>query len=499
MAGFDRFTIKKKHNERSDIDEIYQILIDLNKDNKKENDSFEYNSDKKENNPKEKKEAQDVKGENEINSIQLIEEAPLKKSSIDYSEKEKASPLNNLEENMRNYSTEGKNNYKRVKTVSGKKPNPKPKKSKDNLVRSFRILMNEQSGRSSVNQQLSKSNKVFLMNPKFLPNKEKRFDKDKKNKFNLETTNKDYFNKIKIQCKSLFTEEFWKKILGDDCRGQVDAYKEMKYEIDKKINIQIYFDNLDLILKIIGIKMMNNLNPTLTKNCFEFLGSLYAALSENKYKLNEIESNIIINILIEKLSLNNNTLREILFSLLNIYIDLMDTNKIMITVINLVLNKNLKIKMDILDLIYDLTINQKLNLATKVYIKLLCKFFPCIDNIMRNKILSLFREIYSEIGNKMWNMIDISEKDQKFLEDNLFIENEEENEEEDELFTNEEQENFKKDKRKNEKVIISNKNEIKEKNSNNNEIILHNKKNQLNKEDLLALLDNLFSKDLSEK
>ena len=118
---------------------------------------------------------------------------------------------------------------------------------------------------------------------------------------------------------------------------------------------------------------------------------------------------------------------------------------------------------------------------------------------MRNKILSLFREIYSEIGNKMWNMIDISEKDQKFLEDNLFIENEEENEEEDELFTNEEQENFKKDKRKNEKVIISNKNEIKEKNSNNNEIILLNKKKPLNKEDLLALLDKLFSKDLSEK
>ena len=213
------------------------------------------------------------------------------------------------------------------------------------------------------------------MNPKFLPNKEKRFDKDKKNKFNLETTNKDYYNKIKIQCKSLFTEEFWKKIFSDDFRRQVDAYKEMKYEIDKKINIQIYFDNLDLILKIIGIKMMNNLNPTLTKNCFEFLGSLYVALSENKYKLNEIESNIIINILIEKLSLNNNTLREILFSLLNIYIDLMDTNKIMVTVINLVLNKNLKIKMDILDLIYDLTINQKLNLATKVYIKYYANFF----------------------------------------------------------------------------------------------------------------------------
>ena len=81
----------------------------------------------------------------------------------------------------------------------------------------------------------------------------------------------------------------------------------MKRLIDKKINISIYFDNLDLILNIIGIKIMNNLNPTLIKNFLEFLDSLHFVLSENKYNLNEIESSIII--LIDKLSLNNNTLK----------------------------------------------------------------------------------------------------------------------------------------------------------------------------------------------
>ena len=42
----------------------------------------------------------------------------------------------------------------------------------------------------------------------------------------------------------------------------------MKRQIDKKINISIYFDNLDLVLKIIGMKIRNNLNPTLMKNYF---------------------------------------------------------------------------------------------------------------------------------------------------------------------------------------------------------------------------------------
>ena len=64
------------------------------------------------------------------------------------------------------------------------------------------------------------------MNVKVIPNKAKRYDKDKKTKFNLETANKDYFIKLKEQCKSLFTEIFSKKIFSDDFRKQVEAFKD---------------------------------------------------------------------------------------------------------------------------------------------------------------------------------------------------------------------------------------------------------------------------------
>lgn len=55
---------------------------------------------------------------------------------------------------------------------------------------------------------------VFLMNVKVIPNKTKRYDKDKRTKFSLDTVSKDYFNKLKDQCKGLFIDEFSKKFLA---------------------------------------------------------------------------------------------------------------------------------------------------------------------------------------------------------------------------------------------------------------------------------------------
>ena len=353
---------------------------------------------------------------------------------------------------------------------------------------------------------------------KVIPNKAKRYDKDKRTKFNLETVSKDYFIKLKEQCKGLFTEMFAKKIFSDDFRKQVEAFKDMKGQIDKKINIPIYFDNLDLILKIIGIKILNNLNPTLMKNFFEFLDSLYTVLYENKYKINDTESNLIISLLIDKLSLNNKFLRDNLLSLLNKYIEFMDTNKIMVTVINVALTKNNKIKTDILDLTIDLVNQDKLNISTKVYAKLLCKFLPYYENVIRNKTLALFQEIYSNIGDELWSIIEISEKDKEFLEENLCADDDDEEEEYEEREGEEEEDDEEgKDEIKNEIENDTNKNENNEDNKTENTIDNNNKDNKkvnkdsdklkifgnkngtLTKEDLDTILDNLMIDDPTEK
>ena len=504
-------------------------------------------------NEKDSKKSSNIKSSNKKLQIQSNETSLKTESSIqdDISDKneilsnEDNSSTTNSISNFNNKSSKKSekdvNNKTRPKTtINSKRVKPKRKLSEDDLVNPLGTAMNKQMPATSVehlasnstilrkkeiksfqknNSQIGKVNNntaVFLMNVKVIPNKAKRYDKDKKTKFNLETANKDYFIKLKEQCKSLFTEIFSKKIFSDDFRKQVEAFKDMKGQIDKKINIPIYFDNLDLILKIIGIKILNNLNPTLMKNLFEFLDSLFVVLSENKYKLNETESNIIISILIDKLSLNNNTLREHLLSLLNKYIEYLDTNKIMVTVINVALNKNNKIKTDILDLTIDLVSKEKLNVSTKVYAKLFCRFLPFYENVIRNKTLSLFQEIYSNIGEELWSMIEISEKDKEFLEENLCADDEGEDEEkegeeeEDDENENEDENNeiyYEKEKDKNE-IISNDKNqtsnittdENKKTNKDSEKMKMFGSKNgPMTKEDLDIILDNLLIDDPNEK
>ena len=255
------------------------------------------------------------------------------------------------------------------------------------------------------------------------------------------------------------------------------------------------------------------------KNLFEFLDSLFTVLSENKYKLNETESNIIISILIDKLSLNNNTLREHCLSLLNKYIEFLETNKIMVTVINIALSKNNKIKTDILDLAIDLVSKDKLNISTKVYAKLFCKFLPFYENVIRSKTLSLFQEIYSNIGEELWNMIEISDKDREFLEQNLCDardgdedeEKEGEEEEDDEMENDDINNEINNSEGGDKNEILSNdKNENNNGNVNTDENkqtnkdsekmkIFENKNGKMTKEDLDIILDNLLKDDPNEK
>ena len=507
-----------------------------NINNNKINENSNSNSNKKIINQNHKK------NEENTNEKKVGSRTTSKKNSIQLNENplttESANSENNAEDLMNNYNTVSnfsKTTKKAEKDQTGKakanvskinvkRAKPKRKLSEDELVNPLGTAMNKQMPASSVSHlasnstilkkiekksfqkntsQTIKTSAVFLMNVKVIPNKSKRYDKDKRTKFNLETVSKDYFNKLKEQCKGLFVEEFSKKIFSDDFRKQVEAFKEMKSQIDKKINVPIYFDNLDLILKIIGIKIMNNLNPTLMKNFFEFLDSLYLILSENKYKLNETESSIIINILIDKLSLNNNTLREHLISLLNKYIELMDTNKIMVTVINVALNKNNKIKTDILDLIIDLISNQKLNISNKTYAKLLCRFLPIYDNTIKTKTLALFQEIYNNVGLELWNMIEISQKDKEFLQENLSMENDEEEEEEEEEGNNIQENGNANNINENNYDQVSVSTNATEMNNNYNEQennnLFPNQNGPLTKEDLLEALDNLLLEDQTEK
>ena len=168
----------------------------------------------------------------------------------------------------------------------------------------------------------------------------------------------------------------------------------------------------------------------MVKNLFEFLESLYIVIKEKGHVLNEIETNIIISILIDKISIINITLKEILYKLLNDYIELNDINKIMLVVLNISLGKNTKIKSEILEFVNNLYKNKNLNIVNKNYAKIFGKYLCVNDNIVKSKVLPLLKEIYTEMKEVLFEILDfLPDKDREYLEDKLYVDNGDDEEE----------------------------------------------------------------------
>ena len=357
-------------------------------------------------------------------------------------------------------------------------------------------------------------NSIFMQNIKLGLNKSKRLEKDLKFKFSLDYICRDTSMKSKLKdlCKNLFVDDFHKTIFSDDFKMQVIALKEMKEQIDKKINIQIYLDNLDLILKVLGVYLNGNLNPTIVKNLLEFFESLYNIIEEKNYILNEIEINIIMTLLIDKLSINNYTLKQHSFNLLDEYIELNEKNKTMITVLNIALSKNSKIKTDILDFTIELYKNKNLNIMSKQYVKIFGKYICSNDNVVKAKVLLLFKQQFSVIGNELFDLLDfLTDKDKKYLENNLYADNDDDFDDEEEeieigsqhslgmnLSDDEENEEDEKENQNNDENYHNNKsiNSINNSKENNTNIV--NGAADSNN-DILSLISNLLSKNHTDR
>ena len=228
---------------------------------------------------------------------------------------------------------------------------------------------------------------------------------------------KEQYNKIKELSRNLFTNTFLKFFFNNDFKLEILSYQAMIANLKKKEDIIQYIENLDIILKLIGYRLINSTNTSLIKSIIFFLDSLYLAIN-SKYILNDIEYNIIFTILIEKLCINNNSLKEKIICLLNQYIYLLNPNKIIQTLIDISINKNNKIKTEIIDIIIDLFKNQDLNIDSKNFISTLNNFYLSNeDKIIKTKCIFLFKELYLIHGKNLWNLVKIEDKMKQLIEE----------------------------------------------------------------------------------
>ena len=71
----------------------------------------------------------------------------------------------------------------------------------------------------------------------------------------------------------------------------------------------------------------------------------------------------------------------------------------------------------------------------KQYVKIFGKYICSNDNAVKTKVLILFKEIYSSIGEELFNILDfLTDKDMEFLQNKLAIDNNFEDEQEVEIY-----------------------------------------------------------------
>ena len=348
--------------------------------------------------------------------------------------KEKNSALNasNIKRKKHITKTAEKEKYKKSNSKIIKESNNKEGTlaSNSTVLRSHKNLNNSTEKKVKINRRyISNKNKtinqIFNLsnNNKIHINKIRRLELDKKFKFSIDTISKDDISKLKEFSKIIFIEEFSTKIFENNLNKEIDFFNRIKGFLESKENLNVFFDNMDIILKIISLKINHNYNPALIKHFFDLMENIYNLLSETGYELNEIESSIILCLLIDKLSINNIQIKENSVNLIKDFSNIIDLNKTFLEVLNFALNKNNKVKNEVLDMTLDFHLNKKINMTSKDYIKILSKYLSINDKKIKSKCYKIFKGLEDFIKEE------ISDKEKNIFGNNLINSDEEDNSE----------------------------------------------------------------------
>ena len=243
--------------------------------------------------------------------------------------------------------------------------------------------------------------------------KEKRIEEDRRNNYYFEIQNFDQIPKIKEAMKNIFHYDFVEKIFGDNITSIITCINRIKKYIendandgdDRIFNIE---ENLDIILKVIGFKLANNKSSSLIISTFEFLTSLLSSYQEKNIFLNEIESNIILNILVDKLVNSSSIIKENANNLIWTITDMIGQERCLLIIMHLIEYKNIKTKIETINIIIklykDLLEKDKFifdNWKLKI-IKTVVNLYFEGDHNNKNKLLFIIEDLYSSFKNEIW-------------------------------------------------------------------------------------------------
>jgi hypothetical protein len=119
------------------------------------------------------------------------------------------------------------------------------------------------------------------------------------------------------------------------------------------------------------------------------------------YKLNDTESYTIITVLVDKIanSANKNRAKQ----LIDRYLELIGPNRGCSYLIQTLINKNTKLKLDILEILNELILTHGINILSNKDLKYLAILVN--ENLLKNTVIGIFAEVYSSLRDNLWTIL----------------------------------------------------------------------------------------------
>ena len=296
------------------------------------------------------------------------------------------------------------------------------------------------SSSSSISSSSHQYQSIFLSHYKSRPNvKDRRCENDKKTKFNIESNNFEYFNKIKETLKLVFTSDQINNMYNTDIKKNIISLTLLNQALLSPKTQPYIIDNLDLILKYFAWKLCTNQNSALAKIVFEFCDNLYNKV--NDLKLNDIEINVLFNLFCDKLVSSVSTLKEKSRNLLAGYIGLTTQQKAFKMLLSIAYYKPNKTKCDIIAYVFTIYSTGEINdCCLKKNCNAVMKLYVRSDNIVRNNLINLIKELYRVVKKEIYKYcFELNEKELQNLQMKIQGNEEDDVEEEEEEIEEEEE------------------------------------------------------------
>lgn len=170
----------------------------------------------------------------------------------------------------------------------------------------------------------------------------------------------------------------------------IDAFTSLM-----KTQPEAILEILDLIYKWTAIKLADSGNTKFAVNIFDFYAHLFSHIQEQQYQLQDFEAAILIPLLCEKTSLNNNILKEKVKKLIKILFSIYSVQSTYNMIIqNGLTAKSLVAQAECLDEIADFIQKQGINYCGEKEMKLIAKMADSPAKDVRENALKVLGEAY---------------------------------------------------------------------------------------------------------